>query len=412
MSSGAPVPTVRNLAAADAEQWVAAMSQGFLAAPVVPGEAAYRLADMDLTRTWAAYDGERVVGTLRSSPTPLTLPGPAETTAAGLTNVTVAPTHHRRGLLRQMITADLRASEARGEAVGILIASEYPIYGRYGYGPAVEGARYQIDVTGSRFVDPGAGSVELVTSTDLRALAPGLYEQVRTSQPGAIGRSAPWWDRTLQTVAVPHAKPWAGYQAVYRATGGEPEGYVRYSASQEWDQMRPASTLQVHELVATSPAAYHRLWRFCCEVDLVRTVEAGDRHVAETLPLLLVDGRSVRQTARFDFVWLRVLRTADALGARRYLCDGEVVLEVLDDMGLAAGRFVLRGGPEGAECAPTGRAAELTLPVGALGSAYLGGWTLRTLQRAGLVDEHRAGALATADAMFRSPVTPWCATWF
>jgi hypothetical protein len=30
----------------------------------------------------------------------------------------------------------------------------------------------------------------------------------------------------------------------------------------------------------------------------------------------------------------------------------------------------------------------------------------------GQVTEHRAGALATADAMFRSRSAPWCATWF
>src|SRR5258708_2007017 len=40
-------------------------------------EAAYRrdVLDQDLSRTLAALDGERVVGTLYSFPTPLTLPG-------------------------------------------------------------------------------------------------------------------------------------------------------------------------------------------------------------------------------------------------------------------------------------------------------------------------------------------------
>ena len=59
---------------------------------------------------------------------------------AALTNVTVAPTHRRRGLLRRMITNDLRSAADRGEPVGIPIASEYPIYGRFGYGAAAEGA--------------------------------------------------------------------------------------------------------------------------------------------------------------------------------------------------------------------------------------------------------------------------------
>jgi hypothetical protein len=52
------------------------------------------------------------------------------------------------------------------------------------------------------------------------------------------------------------------------------------------------------------------------------------------------------------------------------------------------------------------------LPVGVLGSVYLGGFSLALLAAASKVEERREGAVATADAMFRSPVAPWCATWF
>jgi predicted acetyltransferase len=55
---------------------------------------------------------------------------------------------------------------------------------------------------------------------------------------------------------------------------------------------------------------------------------------------------------------------------------------------------------------------DLTLNAGTLGSAYLGGYGVRTLAAAGLIDEHSTSAVAKADAMFRSPVTPWCSTWF
>ncbi len=56
--------------------------------------------------------------------------------------------------------------------------------------------------------------------------------------------------------------------------------------------------------------------------------------------------------------------------------------------------------------------AGLTVPVDTLGAAYLGGVSLRTLAAAGRLDVHDERALATADAMFRSDVTPWCTTWF
>jgi predicted acetyltransferase len=127
---------------------------------------------------------------------------------------------------------------------------------------------------------------------------------------------------------------------------------------------------------------------------------------------MLADARALRQTARFDFVWVRLLKVGDALSARRYLLDGQVVIEVLDDLGLAGGRYRLAGGPSGASCTRTSSSADLSLGVDALGSAYLGGVSLRTLARAGRVVEHRPGALDRADAMFRPPVTPWCTTWF
>lgn len=402
---------VHTIDASDIVDWVDCMSTGFLS-HAVDGEAEHRLGDMDLERTWGAFDGSKVVGTLRSFPTPLTVPGPAEVAVAALTNVTVAPTHRRQGLLTEMITSDLYATAARGEALGILIASEYPIYGRFGYGAAMEGATYALDASTARFRRVGTGSVELVDLPTLRREAPPVYERFRSSQPGSIGRTQRWWDRTLRQVEVPGAGPAEGYQAVYRSPDGEPQGYVRYGATQDWDQMRPHGTLTVSELVATTPAAYLRLWQYCCDIDLITTVQAGDRSTEELLPWLLHDARAVRQSGRYDFVWVRVVDPSAALSARRYLMDGRVVMEVVDPLGLAGGRFVLDGGPAGATCRRSDASPELTVPVDALGSLYLGGTSLLTLADAGRVDEHASGALRRADAMFRSALVPWCTTWF
>jgi predicted acetyltransferase len=367
---------------------------------------------MDLHRTWGAFDGKTSVGTLRSFATPLTLPGPTEVTCAALTNVTVAPTHRRRGLLTKMITNDLRASADRGEPVGILIASEYPIYGRFGYGAAVDAATYTVDRASARFLRTSVGSVELVDLATLRHEAPAVYERFRSVQPGSIGRSDRWWDRTLEQVEVPGATPTKGYQTIYRSPIGLVQGYLRYTAAPEWDHMRPKGTLNIAELVATTPDAYLGLWRYCCEVDLVTQVQAGDRCIHEPLSWFLQDGRAVRQNGRYDFLWVRVLDVSAALSARRYPTEGQLVIEVTDTLGIASGRFVLDGGPDGAACTSTDAAADLTLPVDALGSAYLGGMSLLVLADAGRVDEHSSGALMRADTMFRSAVTPWCSTWF
>jgi len=379
---------------------------------VASGYADYFADTIDLDRTWAAFDGSAVVGTLRSFATALTVPGPRDVSAAALTNVTVAPTHRRQGRLSQLIEADLRASAARGEAVGILIASEYPIYGRFGYGPAAETARYTVDTRGLHFRDAVRGTVELTDRAALRKDAPALYDRYRATQPGAIERPGDWWDRVLRQVEVPGDEPAKGQVAVYRSADGVLEGYVRYEGKGDWDGMRPQGTLQLRELLSVSPEAYAALWSYCSTIDLLTTIDASERPVDEVLPYLVTDARAVKFTSRNDFVWVRVLDACGALAGRAYGTEGRLVLDVVDTLGLTQGRVALEGGPDGASCAPTTKDPDLTVPVDVLGSLYLGGVAARTLALAGRLDEHRSGAVATADAMFRTSRAPWCSTWF
>jgi len=404
-------PEVRTIGTSDLPRFVACVSKGFFH-PMPEEYAEYFSGEVDLERTWAAFDAGEVVGTLRSFATELTVPGPKQVSAAALTNVTVAPTHRRRGLLTEMITADLRSARDRGEQVGILIAAEYPIYGRFGYGAAVEGAKYTVSCDSARFLEPGVGSVERVDFVVLRREAPGVYEHFRLGQPGSIERSDRWWDRVLHQVEVPGAEPSTSHSAIYRSPDGELEGYVRYQGKQIWDDMLPNGVLTVEELVATTPAAYRRLWQYCCDIDLMTKVEAGDRPVEEPLTFLLADGRAVRQTGRFDFVWVRVLDVCGALAGRRYPAQGQFVIEVVDQLGFAGGRYSLEGGPSGATCTRSRAGPDLTVPVDALGSMYLGGESVHALATAGRVHEERSGALAKADLMFHSYLPPWCSTWF
>src|SRR5205823_6262719 len=83
------------------ERWGTAMWRGFLQTPR-EGWAEFAAPEFDLNRTFDGFDGDRVVGTLRSFASELTVPGGAIVPSAALTNVTVAPTHRRQGLLGRM----------------------------------------------------------------------------------------------------------------------------------------------------------------------------------------------------------------------------------------------------------------------------------------------------------------------
>jgi predicted acetyltransferase len=52
--------------------------------------------------------------------------------------------------------------------------------------------------------------------------------------------------------------------------------------------------------------------------------------------------------------------------------------------------------------------ADLRLDADALGSAYLGGVTFAQLRNALRVEEVTKGAVARADALFRTDLHPWC----
>jgi len=52
--------------------------------------------------------------------------------------------------------------------------------------------------------------------------------------------------------------------------------------------------------------------------------------------------------------------------------------------------------------------ADLACDVASLGCVYLGGFTFAQLARSLRMKEMRAGAIARADAMFRSDRAPWC----
>jgi predicted acetyltransferase len=402
---------IRPITDAEVPAWIETMRSGFLG-HAVAGEAEYRRPHLDLPRTFGAFDGDRVVGTLRSFTTTMTVPG-ARVRCAALTNVTVAATHRRRGLLTSMITRDLTESVERGEIVGALIAAEYPIYGRFGYGPAVETQDLEIATSVTLRDQPDEGTVSFVTGAELREAAPAIYDAVAATVPGAIDRLDHVWDAHLAVVDTPGRpqKPDRFFVLGHDA-GGSPDGFAVYHVEDHWDRGRPRGTLHLEELLALDTPALARLWRFCLEVDWIATVKAELQTVDHLLHWLVEDAREVVAVERGDLQWVRLLDAEAALAARRYLAPGAVTFAIDDPLGHAHGTFALDGGPDGAECRRTTATADLALPVGVLSSAYLGGVALTTLHRAGLVDELTPGAVARADAMFRSPVAPACLTTF
>jgi predicted acetyltransferase len=405
---------VRRIRDDELREFVETLSAGFLERPDVDKVADEIRPLWDLDRTWAAFEDGRMCGTYRSWATELTVPGGQRLPAAAVSAVTVLPTHRRRGILRAMVEAEHAATRERAEAFGLLYAAEYPIYGRFGYGPGVREATLTLDTRRTGFHAAASGRMEVGNAGAQAADAlKGVFEQWRVRQPGEIRRRDHSWEYDVALRESAWGPPWKGFVALHRDESGFTDGYARYHADDKWEQRQPGLTVTVDELHALNDAAYASIWRFLAEIDWAAYVKAERRSPTERLPWLLTNARALDMTDIGDGLWVRLFDVPRALGARTYEREGSLVLEVVDPE--AAGgrtRVELDAGPSGAACAETSRSADLTLDVAALSAAYLGGISLRNAVAAGGVDEHRTGALGEADALLRTLDEPWSSTFF
>ncbi|MFE1381766.1 GNAT family N-acetyltransferase [Streptomyces sp. NPDC058740] len=381
---------------------------------------------------WAALEMDRgllavtadghPVGTAAAYSFELTLPGGALVPAAGVTAVGVLPSHRRHGVLSAMMRHQLTELRDRGEFLAVLLASEAPIYGRFGYGPATYTQRLTVPRhnaglalpraaagrDGSPAPGPGTddrasgGSVAVLRRAECGGLLEEVYDRYRRGQPGALSRPHTWWTRGA---GQPPVAPAPRYVAVHRDADGVPDGYASYAIGE-------ADTLTVDEVIAGDDAVFTALARFVLGHDLVAQVVF--KHVPPGHPLRwqLADFRAGQVGGDTDWLWVRLLDVPRALTARGWFADGELVLDVHDPFLGEHERHLLTVRDGKADCVPTDRAPDLSLDVRDLGSLYLGGTAPSTLVRAGHVRAHHPAATALADALFRTERAPHCLHWF
>jgi predicted acetyltransferase len=415
-----PGPSVRTIEPDELAEWLGVVRTAMLGSILDHDTVEeYRRTGFEVERCLAAVAADgRLCGAAHAFGCELTVPG-GTVAAAGVTHVGVLPTHRRQGHLTRLMRTQLDDVAQRGEPVAVLVAAEYPIYGRYGYGPATEACSITLDATAlaaapnGGWREPPVGSVELVDTEAFLPAVSEVYEQQRRRTPGHIT----WRQYDYDSVAgVRPSTDGTGNRAasrvVWRDDAGRIQGVAVYTVRSHWDANRPRGELRANPVVAATDEAERELVRYLISVDWISTVALGLRPIDDPLPLWLHDGRAAALGDRSDHVWARILDVPAALSARRYAAAGQLVIEVNDPLGYATGRFALDGGPDGASCTPTTGGADIVVPATALGAAYLGGISWARLAAAGWVDEARPGAAAAAAAMFGAPRVPWCAHTF
>ncbi len=312
-----------------------------------------------------------------------------------ITDVTTSATHRRRGLLKRLIEDDLADAVAQGVPVAALTASEATIYGRWGFGPATFNQTIELDASPGfalrSFTDPGR--VELVEPADAWPHVKGVFDTFHARQRGSVEWPSPY--RDIHTGEYDFNDRGANEKlrsAVHLDGDGTVDGFALYTPADD-------TAIKVSEMVALTPAAQLGLWSFLGNMDRVKTVTFNLAHPDDPLLWALVDLARIKVTGVSEFLWIRVLDVERSLAARPWNADGQVVLEVDDPQGHAAGRFEVETVDGRAHVSRTDRPADVTLTAETLGSLYLGGATVTALHRAGRVegsddDVRRFAALA------------------
>jgi predicted acetyltransferase len=381
------------------------------------------LSRFEFDRSLAAFDGATPVGTAAAYSFQLSVPGHQALPAAGITWVSVLPSHRRRGVLTSMMHRQLADIRDRGEPVAVLWASEAAIYSRYGYGRAMWHADFALhrgegalakttpadESVRLRIVDPAAALPELAK----------VYDTVLPTRPGFIVRNEAWWQRLIYD-PPDDRQGVSPLRCVLAEDDSGPRGYALYSGLNSWDSETslPDSVLTVREMMFADPAASTSLWADLLSRDLTTEFRLRQRPVDDPLLHQLADPRRARPRLK-DALWVRIINVADALAGRRYSCPVDVVIEVRDEiMPSNAGRWRLTttGADETgcgleASCVPVAAAApeaDVALDITDLGAAYLGGTRLGALAAAGLVAERRRGAVRQLSTALSWDLAPWC----
>ncbi|MET9819428.1 GNAT family N-acetyltransferase [Streptomyces sp. NPDC006355] len=400
---------LRILARDDWGKWYDTLLRGFGGVPEAAEERELWNSLTEFDRSLGVWDGDACVGTAGAFSFRVTVPGGASVPAAGVTMVSVAATHRRRGILTSMMRRQLDDVRALGEPLAVLTASEPAIYGRFGYGAATFHLNAEIDTSRVRLsVPPGTDDVRVryAVPADVLDACEAVCARLVPERPGMLAR-LPGWER-LGLLDPESAREGASpLQCVVAERDGETVGYARFRVKPSWETPGPNGSVILRDSAALDPAADAALWRFLFDIDLTSTLVVRGRPVDDAWQYLVSDPRRCRPWVR-DSLYVRPVDVGAALEARTYQTPVDVVFEVEDAFcPWNAGRWRLGGDAKGASCERTSDAADLALSVRELGAAYLGGVSLAALAAAGRVRELRRGALAEASPAFGSVVAPW-----
>ena len=363
----------------------------------------------ELDRAVAARVDGQIVGTSGAYSFDLSMPGADPARCCGVTVVSVRADQRRRGVLTRMMSQLFDDADERGEPFAALWASEAPIYGRFGFGPAAPAINLEIERAGARQRRPvDTGGVELVDRATAADRFPPIYDAARRQRPGMLGFADAWWERLLED--DPDHREGAGEKRYALLAD---RGFAIYRLKQgSWDGGLPDGTVHVQELIANDAQATATLWQFVIDTDLSATTRAGRRPPDDPLPLMLQDAGRAKVRADWP-LYVALVDVPAALAARGYAVDDTLTLRVHDGFrGRNEGTWRLSVAEGKATCEAADGDGDIELDAEVLGALVLGGQRVTRYAAAGRLEVHTPAAAARLDRLFATEVAPWTGVMF
>ncbi|BCZ23561.1 GNAT family N-acetyltransferase [Mycobacterium senriense] len=338
----------------------------------------------------------------------LTVPGGASLEAAWLSMIAVAATHQGKGIWQQLSIHGFGILQERGYPILCGVPTQPTVYEILGAGVTSYARTYDIE---PRFTEmrakPTRNRAREVDASEAARLLPPLYDRWCASTPGALSRDAAWWDDVLE-------------DRITQRDGGSalnfiihPDGFVTYRVvgASPHAYRRPFGTVIVQDFCPVTNEAHTELLATLVGNKTFDNIVI-EVPVDDPLPLKLKDQLAAKTKGLSDFLWMRIMDVPEALGARTYSADADLVLEITDPLSVAGGRYLLqtRGGV--GKCTPHDGDADVQIGLGDLGTIYMGAHRASELHRANRINELQPGTLRALDAAFSTEGVPYCGTLF
>ena len=240
----------------------------------------------------------------------------------------------------------------RGDAVGLLVAAEWPIYGRFGYGPAIDACGFDVDTRTARFLAEPSGTIELVMPSELRPelerrprAAPAPHPRRASTRPSEVWDASPACERGRDSRTT-RARSAARCGATTPATV---QGAVAYKVEGHWERNRPAGKAEVTLLVGATPEAERELWRHLARSTGSPRSRPATAASTTRSSSMLADGRARRRSTASTASGRGSSTSPPRSGARRPGARRSGGGRRRRPAWLRGGRWSLELGPDGAD---------------------------------------------------------------